>query len=113
MSGKDPKKQNFRERIRSMRENWSDGPLLASSEDITDVENDSLFISACKNRRGKKAKPPELENEPTDENDSTAPSMLVPFCALSVICYDLLILFRHAQIVAKTLGRNRRSCTTR
>lgn len=82
-TGKDNKKQNLRQRLRSMRENWSDGPLLASFEDINDIEdNDNTFVVASKSRKGKKVKSPKLENKLHNENDTTAPSMFVPFRAL-------------------------------
>jgi hypothetical protein len=59
------KKQNFRQFIRSLREDRSNdsGPLLASSEDQVDTKDDDGFIVAHKHRKHRKSKSSTQTNE--------------------------------------------------
>lgn len=46
----------FRQRIRSLREECDDGPLLASAEDIEELDDDTGFVVACRSKRGRRSK---------------------------------------------------------
>lgn len=50
------KKGNFRQRIRSLREECEDGPLLASAEDVAETDDDSGFVVACRSKRGRRSR---------------------------------------------------------
>lgn len=47
---------NFRQRIRSLREECEDGPLLASAEDAVETDDDTGFVLACRSKRGRRSK---------------------------------------------------------
>ncbi len=82
-SGDSAKKVNFRERIRNLRETCRDGPLLASTEDIPDMEDDDGFILASRTKKGRKIKSPKIASFPDDNlnsllQDSVSPQDIAP-----------------------------------
>lgn len=69
-SAENHKKINFRQRIRSLRKECEDGPLLASTEDLPDSLDDSDFIVASRHKKGKKINA-SIQKHESDSNINT------------------------------------------